>query len=175
MRKDKDRVLGVCQFITWGMAAFEFRSPYFLSLTILLLLLLVLSFSPFNKTSFSLINLSSSETQHVPLNSTHLNTSTQYVSPSQPQPPPLPSPPTSIVADHVKVSIFDFSVIFLFQGFWFTGGWCFSFIAFVFLCFTFLCMIYLAEKKQYKQDWGTIGQSKSSYSQSSSYKELYIW
>ncbi|KAL6142973.1 hypothetical protein ACLB2K_061248 [Fragaria x ananassa] len=42
---------------------------------------------------------------HMVLHSvTHLNTSTQYVSPSQPQsqPPPLPSPPTPIVADHVK-------------------------------------------------------------------------
>ncbi|KAL6132435.1 hypothetical protein ACLB2K_064678 [Fragaria x ananassa] len=38
----------------------------------------------------------------VPHKSTHLNTSTQYVSPSQSQLPPLPSPPTSIVADHVK-------------------------------------------------------------------------
>ncbi|KAM5561864.1 putative glycosyltransferase [Rosa sericea] len=94
------------------MAAFEFRSPYLLSLTFLLLLLLVLSFSPFNKSSFSLINLSSSssKTPSVPLHS-NLTSSNQYVSPSpSPSPsqshsqsqPPFPSPPTSIVADHVK-------------------------------------------------------------------------
>ncbi|KAB2621295.1 glycosyltransferase [Pyrus ussuriensis x Pyrus communis] len=80
------------------MAAFEFRSPYFLSITfLLLLLLLLLSFSPFNQFHFTPLNPYSSRS--APLQIRNYTTSYQYATPN-PAPSPSPSPSPSTVADN---------------------------------------------------------------------------
>lgn len=93
------------------MAAFEFRSPYFLSITfLLLLLLLLLSFSPFNQFHFTPLNPYSSRS--APLQIRNYTISYQYATPN---PAPSPSPSPSTVADNLQVTTFTFSCFWRFS------------------------------------------------------------
>ncbi|XP_062084196.1 probable glycosyltransferase At5g20260 isoform X2 [Humulus lupulus] len=67
------------------------KSPYLLSLSFLLLLLVTLYFSPFNRKNQLTLNLSSHNPNNASTNSSQTNSQTRYISPA-PDPAPASSP-----------------------------------------------------------------------------------